>query len=309
MSKILVTGSRGTLGVPLVEELKKRGHDVFGLDLQHNEDPKCARANIQNIRELEQMFERFGHFDYVYHLAAEFGRNNGEDYYESLWKTNAVGTKHLLTLQERGFFDRMIFASSSEVYGEGHGEIALTEELPDESPLFHYNDYAMSKWVNERQIRNHRTRTGKEVMTLRFFNAYGPGEHYHRYRSVVCLFCYQALMGEGFTVYKDYHRVFMYIDDFTPTLANVVDNFVDGETVNIGGEEYRSVEDLAEIVIKETGLDPSKVTYLEQESHNVQNKRPDILKAKRMFNHSPSIRLEEGIRNTLDWMREEYGFR
>ena len=85
MAKILVTGCRGTLGAPLVAELRRRGHDVWGCDLQHQADEQFIRADIQSYRQLEQMLDRVGDVDFVYHLAAEFGRINGEEYYETLW--------------------------------------------------------------------------------------------------------------------------------------------------------------------------------------------------------------------------------
>lgn len=305
MSSILVTGSLGTLGRPLVRALRKRGHSVTGLDIRHFSDDDFVRCDVSNFRQLERVFNEMPRFDYVYHLAAEFGRNNGEDYYEQLWTTNVIGTKHMLTLQKLGAYDRLIFASSSEIYGEKSKPI-LPEDLPLKEPLFHHNDYAISKWVNEGQIRNHIARTGKEVLVLRFFNAYGPGEYYHPYRSVVCLFCYHALRREPFTVYRGYHRVFMYIDDFISTLATTSERFVAGETVNIGGREYRSVEDLAQIVIRECGGNSDLLRYEDFEKHNTVSKRPDIQKAMDLFGHDPKIELGEGVKRTVAWMREVY---
>ena len=81
--KILVTGSKGTLGIPLVKELKKRGHEVWQCDLQHQRDDNYIRVNVSNYRQLERVFEA-NDYDYVYHLAAEFGRINGEGYYDTL---------------------------------------------------------------------------------------------------------------------------------------------------------------------------------------------------------------------------------
>src|ERR1700748_700884 len=88
MAKILVTGCRGTLGAPLVAELRRRGNDVWGCDLQHQAHEQFIRADIQHYRQLDQMLDQVGDVDYVYHLAAEFGRINGEEYYDTLWATN-----------------------------------------------------------------------------------------------------------------------------------------------------------------------------------------------------------------------------
>jgi dTDP-glucose 4,6-dehydratase len=304
MSKILVTGCMGTLGTPLVAELRRRGHEVWGCDLQHQADQEYTRADVAEFRQLERVFDR--DFEYVYHLAAEFGRINGEEYYETLWRTNVIGTRNVLELQRRKGF-KLIFASSSEIYGDLHEEI-LHEDHPLQHSIIQHNDYATTKWVNEVQILNFEKRHGSSIVRLRFFNAYGPGERYHNYRSVVCLFSYRALAGLPYQVYEGYHRVFMYIDDFIPTLANVCDNFVPGEVYNIGGREFRSVHELSDLILRYTGRDDHLVTYLPEDKHNVQNKRPDISKAKIAFGHDPKVTLEEGVPRTIEWMRREYAF-
>lgn len=305
MAKILVTGSRGTLGIPLVTELKRRGHEVWGCDLQHFRDDNYIRADISKYRQLERVFEL--EYDYVYHLAAEFGRINGEEYYDTLWETNVIGTRNILEWQKKKGF-RLIFASSSEIYGDIHADV-LKEDLPLNFSIIQPNDYAVTKWVNEMQVMNFEKRFGIEAVRCRFFNAYGPGEYYHRYRSVVCLFCYRALFGIPWEVYEGYHRVFMYIDDFIPTLANVCDKFVSGEVYNIGGVEYRSVKELSDFILEYTGAKPSLVSYLPEDRHNVLSKRPDITRASEVFSHDPRITIEEGVPKTIEWMKEVYGVR
>jgi len=293
MSKILITGVMGTLGRPLARELEERGHDVWGVDLQHQADQKYYRADVANFRQLERVFEQ--DYDFVYHLAAEFGRINGEEYYDTLWMTNVIGTRNVLEIQRRKKF-RLIFASSSEIYGDKHQHI-LSEDIPLNHSIIQHNDYAVTKWVNEIQIMNFEKRFGIPVVRLRFFNAYGPGEYYHNYR---------ALHRIPYDIYLGYHRVFMYIDDFIPTLANVADNFVPGEVYNIGGHEFRSVKELSDLILNYLGLDDSLVNYLPEDKHNVLNKKPDIEKARKAFGHDPRIILEEGVPKTIEWMQSVY---
>lgn len=291
--KIAVTGHLGTLGAPLTKALRHQGHDVTGIDIRHSHDG--FRADVGEYRQIERVLPDV---EMVYHLAAEFGRHNGEDYTEQVWKTNVIGTKNMLRLQkERGF--KMVFASSSEVYGE-RGSGTLREDLP---PMYLPNDYAISKQVNEAQILN----AGTETMILRFFNAYGPGEFYHSYRSVVCLFIYRALKGIPYTVYKNYYRVFQYIDDFIKTMANVPQTFT-VDTINLGGRGYHSVEEMHEIVSHYVGVDPDRpeVVFLSEDEHNVVCKKPDISKAEEILGHDPTMDLDEGIRRTVEWMRDVY---
>jgi dTDP-glucose 4,6-dehydratase len=272
------------------------------VDLQHQADDRYIRADVASYRQLERVFER--DYDYVYHLAAEFGRLNGEEYYETLWQTNVIGTRNILEWQRQRRF-RLIFASSSEIYGDKHRSI-LSEDVPLNESIIQHNDYATTKWVNEIQIMNFEKRFGVETVRCRFFNAYGPGEYYHHYRSVVCLFCYRALHNLSWQVYEGYHRVFMYIDDFIPTLASVCEHFTPGEVYNIGGEEFRSVKELSDLVLQITGASSSLVEYLPEDRHNTLNKRPDISKAKRAFGHNPRVTLEEGVPATVAWMRAVY---
>lgn len=277
---------------------------MWGCDLQHQADPRTIRADIRSYRQLEQLLEQTGPVDFLYHLAAEFGRHNGEQYYETLWSTNVIGTRHILELQRHNGF-KLIFASSSEIYGDRHEEI-LHEDIPLQRSIIQHNDYATTKWVNEIQIMNFEKRYNSPIVRLRFFNAYGPGEYYHNYRSVIALFCYRALMDLPYTVYRGYYRVFMYIDDFIPTLATVCDNFVPGEVYNIGGTEFRSVQYASDLILDYLGKDASLVEYLPEDAHNVQNKRPSIEKAAAAFGHNPKILLDEGIPRTIDWMRAAY---
>jgi hypothetical protein len=165
--KILVTGSKGTLGTHLVVELKKRGHEVWQCDLQHQRDQDYIRADVANYRQLERVFEQ--NYDYVYHLAAEFGRINGEEYYDTLWETNVIGTRNILEWQKKKGF-RLIFASSSEIYGDKNNDI-LKEDLPLTSSIIQHNDYAVTKWVNEIQIMNFEKRFNSEIVRCRFFNS------------------------------------------------------------------------------------------------------------------------------------------
>lgn len=303
MAKVLVTGSKGTLGRRLVQELKKRGQEVWEVDLQHGDGENYFRADIAKYRQLDKVFEQG--YDYVYHLAAEFGRINGEHYYDTLWETNVIGTRNILEWQvKKGF--KLIFTSSSEIYGEAQ-EPLLTEDLPIQKTIIQHNDYALTKWANEVQIINFEKKYQTPIVRLRLFNAYGPGEYYHPYRSVVCLFVYRALKGIPYEVYEGYHRVFMYVDDLIPTIANVGNNFKPGEVYNIGGTEYRSVKELSDLVLKYTQGNPELVSYLPEDKHNTVSKRPDIQKAMRDLGHNSKVLLEEGLPVTVEWMKKVYG--
>ena len=315
--KILVTGSRGHVGASLSRQLLNRGHEVIGCDLAHGPHeagyllradeatPTYTRCDVREYRQLERTFSTFGPFDLVYHCAAEFGRWNGEDFYENLWQTNAIGTKHIIRLQESLGF-RLVHCSSSEVYGDWPD--LMVETVMDEYEIRQMNDYAMTKWVNEMQIRNSAQLNGTETVIIRLFNVYGPGEHYSPYRSVNCRFVYCALAGIPFTVFRGHQRTSTYVEDMSNTLANIAERFKPGEVYNICGSYLHSIEESAELVLKVTGAPPSLVHYRGSEVLTTTVKRVDITKSERDLGHTNAVSLEDGLRMTADWMRGIYDF-
>lgn len=305
--KILVTGGLGFIGSNLVPELKSRGHEVWVCDLGQSEGSSYIRCDVSKFRQLERIFNEHS-FDYVYHLAAEYGRWNGEDYYENLWHTNVIGTKHLIRLQEKKKF-RMVFFSSAEVYGDYDGK--MSEVVMDEIAIKQMNDYAMTKWVGELQVLNSAKMFGTETVRVRPVNAYGPHEHYSSYRGVIPVFIYKALTGQPYTVYRGHKRIFDYVEDTCRTFANIVDNFKPGEVYNVGGKEEweHDIGYVSNLILQNLGKADENVVYKEAEPFTTKVKQMDFTKARRDLSHAPIIPLEEGIPRTIEWMKKTYGYK
>jgi len=312
MATILVTGSKGIIGTKLVRELSGRGHIVFGCDIMHSNDERafttrtddqCARyirCDVSKYRQLERIFDGCGSFDYVYHLAAEFGRWNGEDFYENLWLTNAVGTKNIIILCEKNN-TKLIFASSSEVYGD-YKDI-MVESVMDTVAVKQLNDYAISKWANELQIINNKN---IEYVIFRLFNTYGPGEYYSPYRSVICRFVYCAIKGIPFLVYTGHKRSHTYIDDTIRSIANIADTFNNGEVYNICSQVTTTIEEIAELVVEHSECDPELVKYSNIEPMTTKQKIANSDKAREQLGHIDTVSLSDGICNTVNWMKGIY---
>ena len=305
MAKILVTGGLGFIGSNLVKELRRRGHDVWFCDLMHSSDPKSIRCDVSKYRQVERIFEAHN-FDYVYHTAAEYGRWNGEEYYENLWLTNVVGTKNIIRIQEKRRF-KMIFFSSAEVYGDYSG--VMREDVPEKIHIHLLNDYAMTKWVGEMMIKNSAMQFGTETVIVRPFNVYGPGEHYHPFRGFIPKFIYKALHDEPYTVYLGHKRTLEYIDDVCNALANIVDNFKAGEIYNLGGDEQYDIKYISDLILKTLGKDDSIVTYKEAEPFTTRVKTPDSSKAKKDLGFRITVKPEVGIPKTIEWFKTIYGVR
>lgn len=300
--RILVTGGLGAVGSRLVDVLRQREHDVWIADLPHAAERNYLRCDVGRYRQLVRIFEDHD-IDFVYHLAAEFGRRNGEDFYETLWNSNAVGMKNVLRCQEKYGF-RMVFTSSSEIYGDWSDVMA--EDVPMQNHIRQLNDYAITKWVNEMQIMNSAERYGTETVRVRLFNTYGPGEPFSEYRSVICQFIYKALHDLPYPVYLNHHRSSTYITDTARTLANITENFKPGEVYNIAGDEYHDIKTLSDMILDYIGKDDSLVEYIDHEAHNTRDKKSDNAKAKRDLDHQVTVGLEEGIPNTIEWQKKVY---
>lgn len=306
--KILVTGGSGFIGTNLVNELRSRGHEVIAADLLNNDREDYVRTDVRYYRQLERTFEETGPFDYVYHLAAEYGRWNGEAYYENLWQTNVIGTKNMLRLQEKNDF-RMIFFSSAEVYGDYTGK--MSEDVMENNPIkdtYQMNDYAISKCDGELMCMNSAKMFGTETVRVRPVNCYGPGERYTPYRGFIPKFIYLALHNKPYTVFKGHKRIIDYVGDTARTFANIVDNFIPGEAYNIGGNQdwEMDIKDYSDLVLDAVGCDDSLVTYEEAEPFTTKVKTIDFSKSIRDLKHDPKVKPKEGIQKTVDWMKWYY---
>lgn len=301
---ILVTGGLGTLGRPLVEELRKRGHNVWVSAPYHANYPNFIRCDVSYFRQVEQMLESHK-LDYVYHLANEFGRKSGEEFYESLWKTNAVGMRNMLKMQERLGFG-MIYPGSAEMYEAASIEL-VSNGLPEKSTIRLDNDYTISKWVNEMQIRNSIEKYGTKTVRLRLSSIYGPGEYYSDFRSAICIFIYRALHNMPYVVYTDAKRAFLYIEDAVRAAANACKRFIPGAIYTVTGKEVYDMKQISDMILKMLGKDDRLVEYKTGDPSVTLFKEQDALKAMQDLDHAQTISLEEGLQKTVEWQKKIYG--
>lgn len=304
MVNVLVTGGRGFIGTNLTRELRSRGYNVWTCDILHGEDPQHVKVDTGVYQQLDALFRK-QKFDYVYHLAAEYGRWNGEDHYENLWRTNVIGTKNILRLQEQYRF-KMIFFSSAEVYGDY--DKLMSEDIMERVPIKQMNDYAISKWAGELQCLNHAEMFDIEAVRVRPVGCYGPHEYYSPYRGVIPIFVYSCLKNKPFTVYRGHKRIFDYVEDTCRTFANIIDNFISGEVYNIGSkEEWNiSIEELADIVLRATDANPNLAQYKGEENFTTKVKVVDYSKSRRDLDHKATIDIVEGVKRYVEWMRSVY---
>jgi dTDP-glucose 4,6-dehydratase len=348
--RVLVTGCRGTIGRPLMRELRARGHDAVGVDLDHAALPldQYRRADIGEFRELMQAADALSNatragqkavasFDLIVNLAAEFGRINGAEHYEKVWRTNCIGLRNVLEVageleSQSGVTCRVLHASTSEIYGEpvfGNRETLGASELRDygrvrdgDPPRFVFdevlsqvcalrpkNDYAVSKLSNELQLHN----WPGPWAAVRIFNAYGPGEVGNHRRSVVSQFIFKLLRRQTVRVYGECWRDAVFIDDLVDALCRFADGprFADcrGRFINLAGGEYRSIDETFGLIATEVarfiGVPRDEIDKLGQrmgtEPGNAVHKEPSTKTATDLLGWKATTPFIEGLRTTVAW--------
>jgi dTDP-glucose 4,6-dehydratase len=335
LSRIFITGIDGVLGSTLATKLRSRGHDVFGCGLAHSSDPRVTRGDVSKPRQFAQALDAYRitegdyspikDYDLLFHFAAEFGRKNGQAYYEDLWTTNCIGTRNVIEECERREIP-LVFSSSSEAYGlsEQYNQgRPLREEMLDTHPPQFHNEYALSKYTNERQILTACRNTSLRAIILRFFNIYGPPERFTPYRSVVCQFAWKMLSNQKIIVNREGERTHLWIGDWANTVSNIANEttldallkYSDKKWLgaggtpgvpvfNVGGTEYETIEGLynrLHDLIPD--YDGSLVTFIDKEEANSATKEPDNTLATIFLGHNPVRQMREGLEETVNYLK------
>ena len=300
--KILVTGVAGFLGSALAQKLVEDGHEVLGLDDLSTGKEEVIPAGVEF--ELGDMLDRpklwtlLQGVECVYHLAAKVAVQESILYPREYNSTNVGGTVSVMEAMRDVGVKRVVFTSSGAVYGAQKAQ--PLHELMVPSPD---SPYAVSKLSAEFYIKTIGKLWEIETVTLRIFNAFGPGQHLPSdHQPVIPNFLKQAVKGGSLIVHNSgsQTRDFVYLDDVVNALTRAgTASGVDGATINIGsGKEY-SVLDLVNNVVELTGADTETI-YNHKATGGVSRMRADITRASKLLGYKPKFNLAEGLARTLE---------
>ena len=300
--KILVTGVAGFLGSALAQRLLDDGHKVLGLDDLSTGKEEVIPAGVEF--ELGDMLDRpklwtlLQDVECVYHLAAKVAVQESILYPREYNSTNVGGTVSVMEAMRDVGVKRVVFTSSGAIYGAQKAQ--PLHELMVPSPD---SPYAVSKLSAEFYVKTIGKLWGIETVTLRIFNAYGPGQHLPAdHPPVIPNFLKQAVKGGSLIVHNSgsQTRDFVYLDDVVNALTRAgTASGVDGATINIGsGKEY-SVLDLVNNVVKLTGADTETI-YNHKATGGVSRMRADITRASKLLGYKPKFSLVDGLVRTLE---------
>lgn len=297
----LITGAAGFLGSSLANNLAREGHQVRGLDDLSTGDPQALSPDVHftrgDVSDRPKLWTLLQEVDVVYHFAARVSVPESVLYPRDYNTVNVGGTVALMEAMRDVGVRRVVLASSGAVYGD-LAEQPLREPITP-NPR---SPYAVSKLAAEYYVRTIGRLWGIETVSLRIFNAYGPGQHLPAsHPPVVPYFLRQAQRSGTLVVHSDGNqtRDYVYVDDVVSAMvaASTAPN-IDGLVINVGSGIETSLRDLVKDVLDATGGKP-EVIYNSQTSGGVSRMAADLTLAQEKLNYRPSIKLDDGLRLTL----------
>ncbi|MFH0859842.1 MAG: SDR family oxidoreductase [Candidatus Altiarchaeota archaeon] len=306
---VLVTGGAGFIGSNIVGRLLDEGQDVRVLDdlstgkaenlREHREKVRLIRGSINDKKTLENALEDV---EYVLHQAAipSVARSVRDPIRSN--EANLTGTLNVLVGARDSGVRRVVYASSSSVYGD-------TPTLPKSEDMAPnpISPYAVSKLGGEHYCRVFSRIYGLETVSLRYFNVFGPKQDpTSEYAAVIPKFITTILNGDGPRVYGDGEqtRDFTYVGNVVnANLLSMKAKKTSGEAVNIGCGEKYSVNSLIDRINHIIGSDV-KAAHMKPREGDIRDSLADIRRAEKLIGYTPEIAFDEGLKRTVEWFRK-----
>ena len=284
----------------------ERGEEVVVIDnFNDYYDPLIKRKNVnKNVKvfekdiceNLDDIFS-FG-FDAVIHLAARAGVRPSIDNPKLYVDTNIVGTQNILDTMVKFNVKKLVFASSSSVYGN-NDKIPFSEDDNVDNPI---SPYAATKKANELMCYTYHHLYGMDINCLRFFTVYGP-----RGRPDMAIAKFVRLIdsGESIEMYGDgsTRRDYTFIDDIVSGVLFALDKDFGYEIFNLGNSDTVLLKDLISTI--EIGLEKKAVIVKKEiQQGDVDVTYADISKAKRMLGYNPKTNISDGVKKYIEWYKK-----
>ena len=307
--RILVTGGAGCIGSNFVRALVKADVEKVTVFDDFSSGPRWNLPNHPEIflvngsilieEDLKRAFSDRPH--YVFHLAAHFANQNSVDHPEANLMVNGLGTLKVLQFSHLAGVEKFVFASSGcSVYGN-NAPLPLKEDFVSvhlDSP------YQIHKLLGELYCNFFSNYYDLPVVTMRYFNVYGPGEVPGKYRNVIPNFIWWALHKQQLPITGtgEETRDFTFVDDIVEATlkAGVVPEAL-GEAINIASETETKVIDLANMICELTGNDNGVRFVGRRKWDKIVRRRASIEKARKILGYEPKIGTKEGLKKTVDW--------
>jgi len=309
MKKAIITGAAGFLGSFLSEELLKNDYEVIGIDnffrgkkeyLPNHENFIFYKLDLVNeLRKLKEIVKKHQP-EYMIHYAAINGTEYFYDIPYQVINNNVRMTQNVLESCKKSSVKKIIYASSSETYGEPQ-EVPTAETHPILLNIHTDRDsYASSKAICDFYVKLFSQENKIDYLIFRIFNTYGPHMDTSKYGQVIPEFIKKMYNDKEFTIIGngDHTRSFCYVDDHTRLALKLIEN-ISNEIVNLGNDEETKIVDLAKKIHEIAGK-KFKPKYLPGREYDHKRRQPDITKIRKLINDQPKIMLLEGLEKTID---------
>jgi nucleoside-diphosphate-sugar epimerase len=304
--RVLITGVAGFIGSNLANSHLSQGHEVFGVD-NFSTGKKRNISSLSGLRFIEsQVTESIAilpkRVDVVYHFASPASPEKYMAQATNTMEVNTVGTIALLQycLATNA---RLVFASTSEVYGDPLVSPQHEDYWGNVNPIGPRSVYDEAKRFGETIIAQYQRDSSVNAGIIRIFNTYGPNMDPYDGR-VVSNFLRQALLSKPLTIYGDGQqtRSFCYIDDLIRGIQAMGRSDSNGP-INLGNPEEKTLLELAELVLKTTESS-SRLEYRALPEDDPKQRCPDLSRAKKILDWEPKESLVSGIEKTANWMSD-----
>ncbi len=307
--KILITGGAGFIGSHLSKKLLEQGHEVLCADnfftgrkdniLPFMDNPRFELLRHDITRPL------FVEVDQIYNLACPASPPSYQYNAVKTIKCSTTGMINILGLAKRTKA-RVLQASTSEIYGDPEKHPQKEDYWGNVNPIGIRSCYDEGKRVAETLCMDYYRMNGADIKIVRIFNTYGPNMDPYDGR-VVSNFIVQALQNKNITIYGDglQSRSFQYIDDLIAGMIKMMEvnsDFIG--PVNLGNPDEFTIKELAEKVLKLIPESKSKIIYKELPQDDPRQRKPDISLARQKLDWEPTIKLEEGLKKTIEYFRK-----
>jgi len=311
--KILVTGGAGFIGSNLVERLLQDGHNVVCIDnfddfydssikeenikiALQNSNYNFIKADITDLNKIDQIFKN-NKFDIVIHLAAKAGvRPSIIDPYP-YYNVNVIGTMNILESMKKHDVKKLIFASSSSVYGNNIN-VPFSEKDIVDNPI---SPYAASKKAGELLCHTYHHLYNFNIFCLRLFTVYGPRQRpdlaIHKFTEKIIKELPIDIYGKGDTA-----RDYTYVDDIIQGITKSIEKIKGFEIINLGESRTILLSELIK-VLEKTINKKAILNYQPMQAGDVDITYANISKAKALLDYSPNWDFEKGIIEFIKWKK------
>lgn len=298
---IVVTGGAGFIGSHIAWELVK-DNDVIVIDNlytgKEENVPPGAKLVKADIRDYDTIAELISHADYVFHEAAQVSVVESIRDPVFTEEVNVLGTLNIIRALLEGN-GKLIFASSAAVYGDNPNLPLKETERP--KPL---SPYGVTKATAEEYLRVYHELYGLPVVSLRYFNVFGPRQSANQYAGVISIFINRALAGEPLVIYGDgkQTRDFIYVKDVVRANLLVAESRkANGRVFNVATGRQTTILELAMKIIEITGT-TSSIVFDKPRPGDIRHSQADITEIRKL-GFEPEWSLEEGLKKTVEWYK------